>query len=671
MKKRLSSIYKKIIEYVLTNRLFLSYVIISITGTIFFRINILNSFASPLPFFADLGVILIFGSLGYFIKSKNQFKHLFLLLCIFSLTEIVNAIYYVFFTSFASFGDLATLSQVETVGGSVFEKLKIAYLIYAFGPVIFYFIHKKLLSSSYYNIMEKIEKNKKMALHTFEIGFLLIILTFSFATKKDYSRLTKLWNREYVVKRFGVLLYQGNDLIQSLRPRFSSLIGYEDAKKIFDEHFNSEESKEYTNKNKYTKILEGKNVVYVHMESMQNFLMELKFNNQEVTPNLNKIAKEGMFFSNFYPEVSTGTSADTEFTSLSSLMPSATGTVFVGYYNRNYITLPKLLSENGYHTFSMHGNYSSMWNRNKAHPSLGYKELIFREEYTFTEEDVINLGINDKLFFKQSVEKLERIEEENSNYMGTIITLSNHSPFTFKDKYGYFDLTTTHEIVKNDGQKEIVTSNYLDNTAVGNFIRSAHYADSALGDFIKYLKESEYFNDTLFVFYGDHDAKLSRREMNYLYNYNYETGGIYEENDARHSGYDQFSHELNKKTPLIFWTKNKDLQRYFKGEVKYFMGMIDLQPTLLNMLGLKNEYALGHDIFSIKDNNIIPFPNGNFLTKVLYYNNSTGTFKVNNNKAIIDDDYISTRKEKVEKLLDISNSIIVYDLLNKKEDKNE
>lgn len=670
MKKSLSSIYKKIIEYILTNRLFLSYVILSIIGTVFLRINILSSYKSPLPLFADLGIILIFGSLGYFIKSKNQFKYWFTLMCIFSLTEIVNAVYYVFFTSFASFGDLASLAQVETVGGSVWEKLRISYLIYAINPIIFYFIHKKLLSSAYYNLIEKIEKSKKMALHTFEIGFLLIILTFSFATKKDYSRLTKLWNREYIVKRFGILLYQGNDLIQSLRPRFSSLFGYEDAKKQFDDYFSSEERNKYTNKNKYTKILEGKNIVYVHMESIQNFLLDLEFENEQAMPNLNKIIDEGMFFSNFYPEVSTGTSADTEFTSLTSLMPALSGTVFVGYYNRNYITLPKILSEHNYYTFSMHGNYSSMWNRNKAHPFLGYKELIFRDQYVFTDDDVINLGINDRLFFKQSVEKLEEIEQNNTNYMGTIITLSNHSPFTFKDKYGYFDLTTRYEIIKNNGEKEIRYSNYLDNTAVGNFIRSAHYADTALGDFIKYINDSEYFNDTLFVFYGDHDSKLSRKEMNYLYNYNHETGSIYDDNDIRHSGYDQFSHELNKKTPLIFWTKNQNLRKKLKGEVKYYMGMIDLQPTLLNMLGLKNEYALGHDIFSIKNNNVIPFPNGNFLTKVLYYNNSTGMFKINNN-SIIDDNYIKIRRENVEKLLEVSNSIIVYDLLKDKKGSHE
>ena len=122
-----------------------------------------------------------------------------------------------------------------------------------------------------------------------------------------------------------------------------------------------------------------------------------------------------MFFSNFYPEVSTGTSSDTEFTLLSSLMPAASGTVFVSYYDRNYNTIAKILSNNNYYTFSMHGNLSSMWNRNKAHPSLGYQGMYFEESFQYTQDDVINLGINDKLFFKQAIPIIEGNENEHQN----------------------------------------------------------------------------------------------------------------------------------------------------------------------------------------------------------------------------------------------------------------
>ena len=665
-------IKKNIIEYIISNRLFLSYVVISLISTLVPRGYTIGLGKSILPFITDLGIILIIGSIGYFIKPKNQYKYFFTWICIFSLIGLINSIYYVFYSSFASIGELASLSQTETVTGSIWEKIRIHYLIFIAFPIIFNLIHKKLSSSSYYNFINCIEKSKKMVLSTLIIGILFVSLSFIFAQKSDYSRLKKQWNRLYIVDRFGVLLYQGNDIVQTLTPKINSLFGYEDALKLFNDYYSSEDNQKYKEKNKYTNILNGYNIIFVHMESIQNFVMDLKFNAEEITPNLNRLAKEGMFFSNFYPQVSTGTSSDTEFTLLSSLMPASSGTVFVSYYNRNYNTIPKILKDNGYFTFSMHGNLASMWNRSKAHPSLGYESMYFEESFTYTDEDVINLGINDRLFFEESIPILENIEKEHTNYMGTIITLSNHSPFTFIDKYGEFDFSEEVEVLNEQtNQLEKITTNYLMGTPVGNYLTSVHYADSALGDFLNYINNSSAFDNTLFVFYGDHDAKLTRKEINYLYNHNPLNGEVYNEGDENYIEYNSFKHELNKKTPLIMWTKNEKLKNTFKGKINYYMGMIDIPPTILNMFGKTNEYALGHDIFNIKNNNVVAFPNGNFLTNVMYYNNSTGEYYILNNSTVIEDGYVDERKNYVENLLEVSNSIIVYDLLNKKEIIND
>ena len=668
--KILNRFKRKIIEYTITNRLFLTYLLMSLSGMILVRSVTIGRVSNLYPFITDLGIILIAGALGYFIKPKNQFKYFFSLVCLFCLMEIVNNVYYVFYTSFSSFGELASISQAETVTGSIMEKMSFAYFVYIAFPIIFYYVHRKLSSSSYYIFMSKIEKGKKMALFTLVCGIVFIIVTFAGATKTDYSRLSKQWNRNYIVERFGLIMYQCNDLFQTLRPKFSSLFGYEDARIVFDNYFASEENNKYKENNKYTGILKGKNIIFVHMESIQDYVMDLEFNGVEIAPNIKQLANEGMYFSNFYPQVSTGTSSDTEFTLLSSLMPASSGIVFVSYYNRNYVTIPKLLNNEDYYTFSMHGNFVSMWNRAKAHPSLGYQHLFFEESFNYTENDVINLGINDKLFFEEAIPILENIEQENSNYMGTIITLSNHSPFTFIDKYGEVDFSQT---ISSSDEKTGITSeiitNYLAGTAVGNYLTSVHYADAALGEFMEYVKNSPAFNDTIFVFYGDHDARLTRKELNYLYNYNPLDGSTYTSEDEEYTLYDSFAHDLNKKTPLIIWTKNESLKYTFSGEVDYYMGMIDVAPTILNMFGLQNPYALGHDIFNIRDNNIVAFPNGNFVTNMLYYNNSIGEYKVINENTIIDENYIAEKKKYVENLLDVSNAIIVYDLLNVKENK--
>ena len=680
MKEKIKLFFRKlrknVIEYIATNRLFLTYVIIAMAGLMLARnFTIGNMWDFP-AFISDLALVLMIGALGYLVKPKNQYRYFMIILIIFTLMEVINSIYYTFYTSFASFGELGTVGQTETVMGSVYERMKLTDLMYILFPFLFYFIHKKLYKTAYYNFMSVVEKGKKMCVVTLLVGCLFLAYTFVTASATDYSRLAKQWNRVYVVERFGLVLYQINDLVQTLTPKFSSLFGYEEAAQSFINYFTSDDVDLYDGENKYTGILEGYNVVFIHMEGMQTFLMDLEFNGVEATPNLNKIASEGMFFSRFYPQVSIGTSSDTEFTLTTSLMPAASGAVFTSYYDRDYITIPKLLKEKGYYTFSMHGNYASMWNRATVHPALGYDDMYFEDTYTYNKDaddpnnlEYINLGISDKKFFLQVVPIMEQIEAEHTNYMGTIITLSNHSPFKYLDKYGEYDMSTTYEECDTEtGLCEEVISNYLYGSSAGNYIMSSHYADAALGEFFEYVNNSDAFDNTVFVLYGDHDAKLSRNDLNYLYNYDYKTGELKSEDDPTYVTYDEYDHELNKNTPLIIWTKNKELRSKLHGEIDYVMGMYDVMPTLGNMLGIENPFAMGHDIFNIKDDNYVVFPNGNFLTNLIYYNNSESQYKVIQEGAELTADYISNLLEKTEQILDVSNAIIVHDLIKNEGD---
>ena len=663
MKENKISFFKKIrrrfVNYFLTNKLFISYVILALIGTIvargfsFGHIFYLKAHAT------DLAMILILGSFAYLMKPKNRFKYLLFWLIAFAAIETINVIYYTFFTSFASFGELATLGQTETVVGSIFEKLKVLNFVYVLSPIIFIYLYCKMNKTAYFTFISKINKAKRCFFGTLLAAFLCLVFTFATATKTDYSRLVKQWNRVYVADRFGFILYQFNDLVQTLTPKFSSLFGYDDALKKFEKFYTKEEINEYSSKNKYTDMFKGKNIIFVHMESIQSFLMDLEFNGEEVLPTVNKLAKEGMYFENFYPQISTGTSSDTEFTLLSSLLPAASGTVFVSYYNREYNTIPKYLKELGYTTYSIHGNHASMWNRSKVHPRLGYDKMFFEESFNYTEDDVINLGINDSLFFKEAMPILEGVEKDHSPYMGTIITLSNHSPFIYKDKYAPYDLSTT--ITDDNGKKSV--TNYLDGTPVGNYILSSHNADLSLGEFIDYVNESEYFNDTIFVFYGDHDARLSKSEINYLYNYNPLNGNLYDSKDDNYVHYDSFDHEVNKKTPLIIWSKDKTVREKINKTVSYTMGMYDVMPTIGNMFGFKNPFALGHDIFNIKNNNIVVFPNGSYITNEVYYSNANEKYKTLKNNAVLDENYVKSRAEYAEERLEVSNAIIVHNLI--------
>ena len=662
--RKKNEIVSNFIRYIMTNRLFLSYVIVSLIGCVLIRGFTVGGVLDYKPFIVDLALILIIGAFGYLKKPQKQFRYFFTWLIIFNAINIINSIYYTFYTSFATVGLIASISQVGEVSDSLFAELKITDFIYVLLPILFYYIHSILSKKNYYTYMNKIEKGKKLCVGTILVGVILLACTLVSLTKTDYSRLAKQWNREFIVERFGIILYQGNDLVQSLYPKINSLFGYDEAARKFKEFYTAKNALEKQT-NEYTNILKGMNVVFIHMESMQTFLMDLEFNNQEVVPNVNKLASEGMFFKNFYPQASVGTSSDTEFTLTTSLMPANSGTVFVSYYNRTYISIPKLLKEQGYFTFSMHGNKADMWNRSKMHPQLGYDEMYFQDSFDVSEENTVGLGISDYAFFEQAMPILEKIEDENQNYMGTIITLSNHSPFNDLEKYGEFDLSIKTTITDPNTLEETeVVDDYLNDTKMANYIRSAHYSDGALGEFMNYINsDTEHFNNTVFVFYGDHDAKLSKSEFNYLYNYDPILQRVREEGDEGYIDYDYYAHELNKNTPLIIWTKNEEVRKKINKTVSYYIGMYDILPTLGNMMGFSSYYALGHDIFDIKDDNIIIYPNGNFLTSKVYYNNSTGMYKPLQANLELESDYIDKYKKYTEEYLDVSNSIIVHDLI--------
>ena len=91
--------------------------------------------------------------------------------------------------------------------------------------------------------------------------------------------------------------------------------------------------------------------------------------------------------------------------------------------------------------------------------------------------------------------------------------------------------------------------------------------------------------------------------------------------------------------------------------------MINVLPTIGNMLGIESPYQLGTDIFSIEEDNMVVFIDGSFLTSKIYYNGSKGElYFINNNEPIIED-YIKQHVDKSSKIIEISNNIISYDLI--------
>lgn len=680
-KKALQTLLTTCIEIIKNNTLFFIFVVTNVfIGVLlrYFTIHTMENLFLIKPILADLAIVLFLGGVSFALKEKNRFPYLLIVSCILTIFCIANSIYYTFYTSFISVSLIAASRYAVKVGDAIVKNvLRVQDFIYILSPILLTFTYIKLRKTKPIIKENKLKRDLAKMVSTFAGAGVVLFLFLISLTPLEIGRYTNQWNREYIVMRFGVYAYQLNDIVNSIKPQITSLFGYDQALKTFNEYYeNRSDTQDWSNE--YTGIFKGKNILVIHYESMQNLNIGLKFNGEEVTPTLNKLAKESIYFSNYYSQVSSGTSSDTEFTFNTSLMPTNNGTVFVSYFNREYVTIPLLLKEKGYYTFSMHGNNGSFWNRNTMHETLGYERFFSKQDYEI--DDVIGLGLSDKSFYKQSIKKIKEINDKGQPYYGTIITLTNHTPFDDTDKYGEFDVDLkTTKINEETGKEEEVVYPYLEGTKLGNYFKSVHYADEALGEFIDALEEEGILDNTVLVIYGDHDARLPQSDYRKLYNYNPETDGIIdcdkeEESETETSSknncvkIDNNTYELLRKVPLLIYSK--ETKEKLHQEVTNVMGMYDAMPTLGNMFGFYNKYQLGHDIFQIKDDNIVVFPNGNWVTNKIYYNAQSGNY-LTLKETEISKDYIEKCNEYADNLLSASNSTIVFDLIKKTRETKE
>lgn len=640
-------IKKSFIEY----KLLYYFIFSSIINATMLRCFTVFNYFSIRPFIADLGIILLLSALSFLIKGKNKNKYFLIVTIISVIMFTVNSMYYTFYKSFASVSLLATSVFVVDVGDAIVENVvqikDLVFLWQLIGLIILIKYEKKN------EIKDKTYKVNKKLSKKFALGFIVcFLIVVAISKPSDYARFTKEWNRKGMVINFGIYTFQINDIIQSLRPQLNNIFGHDVAyKKTVD--FYNEYGYENTKheENIFANVFEGKNLIVIHAESLQTLAMEQKFNGKEVTPNLNKLASEGIFFSNFYSQVGVGTSSDAEFTFSTSMMPSSNGTVFVNYYDREYVTIQKLLKEKGYYVFSMHGNDGNFWNRDVMHKNMGY-DMFFDKDY-YVIDETIGLGLSDKSFFRQSTEIIKNIKDSyDGPFYANLITLTNHTPFSDTNLLDEFDTT-----LKVNIDEQIVERDYIDGPVLGNYFRSVHYEDAAIGEFIEELDEAGLLENTIIVIYGDHDARIDEEYYNYFYNYDPYTDTVLNSNDEGYKLYNEYTYELDRKVPFIIWTKDRE----YNIEVDTPMGMIDAMPTLGNMFNFHSKYQMGHDIFSVDDNMVV-FTDGSYLTDKIYYNaQKEEQFPIS--ASATSEEYIINRSEYADKLIEISNYIITYDLI--------
>lgn len=661
---------KKYIEIILSNYknifnnypVLLCFVVTSTLNTLLLRtITVHNQFNFK-PLFFDFVFILIIASFSFLFKSrKRQVRYLEFFSIFTTFLCVVHSMYYTFYESFASVSLLATSAFVVDVGDAVVKQvLQLHDFTFLWQPFVFFYLLYQLKKKNKDYVVKKVNCSSKKYFLTLAItGVVLFSLTSLFVTPTEWSRFGKMWNRESVVSSFGIYTYQINDIFQSLEPKINNLFGHDKALKMVMDYYENNSIEK--SKNKYTDVFKGKNLLVIHAESLQTIALNRKFEGKEVTPFLNKMINESIYFDNFYSTVGVGTSSDAEFTFSTSLMPSNSGTVFVNYFDREYGSIQKQFKNNNYYIFSMHANTGDFWNRATMHDNLGYDK--FYSKSSFEIDETIGLGLSDKSFFRQVVPKIKDIMEDKNKvpFYGLLITLTNHTPWSDFKLIDEFPTTWTVDV----NGKSVVTD-YINDTTLGNYFRSVHYADQSLEQLMNDLDNAGILDNTVVVIYGDHDARISKKFYNILYNYDPYTESVKDEGDEGFIDYTSCMYELDRKVPFIIWTKDHK----YKEKNSNVMGMIDVAPTLSNMFGVENNpYSLGHDVFSLKDDeNTVVFTDGSYVTNKIFYDGQSGDIYSIDGSAV-NEDYINSRATYADTIIDVSNDIITYDLIKEMNEK--
>jgi len=318
-------------------------------------------------------------------------------------------------------------------------------------------------------------------------------------------------------------------------------------------------------------IAKDKNIIYVQLEAFQDFTLNLKVNGQEVTPFLNDLIQESLYFNNVYQQIGPGNTSDAEFMSNTSLYPSAWESTSETFGNRVIPSFPKVLKENDYKSLTFHANDVSFWNRINLYPALGFDQFYSSE--FFGGEDVIGIGPSDEVLYTKALPELKALYKEKQKFYAQFITLSSHHPFKIPETKDLLDLPKQYQ-----------------GSLVGDYLQAIYYTDQALKQFVAALKEEGMWEDTILVLYGDHfglqPSGLQEQDFTLL-------AEIF---GRDYTFLDQFN------IPLIISVGDQNI-----GEVNDTIGsQIDIVPTVANLVGvsLENNHFIhfGQDLLNYPNN---------------------------------------------------------------------
>jgi len=202
-----------------------------------------------------------------------------------------------------------------------------------------------------------------------------------------------------------------------------------------------------------------------------------------VTPNLDKLAEQGIWFERLY---ATGTRSIRGIEAVVAGFPPtpALSVVKLPRSQSNFATLASLLGRSGYRSEFVYGGESHFDNMRGFFLGNGFNAVVDRSDFK-NPQFVGSWGASDEDLFAMAHQRIESLHQDDQSFFLLVFTSSNHTPFEYPDG----------RIEQYDAEKQTV------NNAV-------KYADYALGKFIDQARGSDYWQDTLFLVVADHDTRV-------------------------------------------------------------------------------------------------------------------------------------------------------------------
>ena len=506
-------------------------------------------YASANPFRSYyLAFAIIFFSFSLLFKGKGRVIYTFIVDAILTLIMLIDLWYFRGFLTVPSVLVLTQTANLDNMSGSILSmisKLDFLFLLDFIVLAVYVYLTRK----SY-------DKSGKRAIKSFFCTFILPILFIAYVPFNIHILKNENVKNAYIfsnydptntARYFSPVGYHVFDLYTVYRDSKPYKLTDSDMADI-NELF--ETKKENLPDNEYFGKSKGKNLIYIQVESLEDFVIGQKVNGKEITPVLNKLIQTGLYFPNTFEQVNEGTSSDADLMINTSMLPLRRGGTFFRYPSTEYNSMPKILANNGYSTRVIHPDKGSFWNY-QAGLTQGIGFQKFTDYFSFNVDETIGMGISDKNYFEQVVPMLK---EQSEPFYAMTVTLTSHGPFDIPQEY-----------------RELGLDSELDKSELGGYFESIHYTDKQIGHFLELLDKEGLLENSVIAIMGDHTG------VHKYYNNSIENLSNKE---------DWYLDDGNPTVPFVIYdpsfTEGKTFDSLYGGE-------IDVMPTLLYLLGIPKE----------------------------------------------------------------------------------